>query len=796
MKKIFLIILVFALSFSIKSFAQTEIELIGNNSFEEGLTGWNFYSLDPAAANYNLDENSVISGKNSVHVNIIHAYKGYPSGRISLNTQVNIESGTEYTVSFKVRANKPIQGNAIWWAFYDTVETNSYYNGIWGQVKLDADTTIAYQAHFTSDFTDTDVLFSIDFAGVQSDSIDIWIDDVSLTKIGDDPEEKPLPNGTDLITNSTFMNGLDGWNFYSLDSAAAKYQLDESGVLRGGNSVLVYIDQAYKGYPSGRISLNTQVDIKTGRKYYIRFKVRSDKPIQGNAIWWAFYDTVETNSYYNGMWGQVKLDADTTVTYEAEFTADFTDPDVRFSIDFAGVQSDSIKIWLDDIHLVELNLDDEEAPLPDGTDLITNTGFNDGLSNWDFYSLDSIAANYQLDDTGVLNGPNSVLVYVDQAYKGYPSGRISLNTEVPIQSDKKYYIRFKVRSDKPIQGNGIWWAFYDTVETNSYYNGMWGQVKLDADTTVIYETEFTADFTDPDVRFSIDFAGVQSDSIKIWLDDIHLVELKEPESRDELPLPEGTELLSNNYFDDGLTGWDINLSVQSAATLVLDNSGALESDNSAKVHIKSIYSSGSWKNQFRQQKLLGSLIEGNSYHVQYQIKSNKNVSGIYGVIQQLHGSFNDIYSKEISLLADSAVTVVDTFVCAETDSVVAWAFNLGTISVKDVDFWFDAVHLIDLGKIVGVEEKDALPTVYALNQNYPNPFNPTTVISFALPKTSDVQLSVYNILGEKVTELVNTKMVAGNHTINFNAGNLASGMYIYRIKAGNFVSVKKMMLLK
>ena len=85
---------------------------------------------------------------------------------------------------------------------------------------------------------------------------------------------------------------------------------------------------------------------------------------------------------------------------------------------------------------------------------------------------------------------------------------------------------------------------------------------------------------------------------------------------------------------------------------------------------------------------------------------------------------------------------------------------------------------------------------FILFDNYPNPFNPTTVISFALPKAVDVQLSVYNILGEKVTELVNKKMVAGNHSVNFTATNLSSGMYIYRLQAGNFVSVKKMLLLK
>jgi hypothetical protein len=89
-----------------------------------------------------------------------------------------------------------------------------------------------------------------------------------------------------------------------------------------------------------------------------------------------------------------------------------------------------------------------------------------------------------------------------------------------------------------------------------------------------------------------------------------------------------------------------------------------------------------------------------------------------------------------------------------------------------------------------------IPNNYVLRQNYPNPFNPTTVIEFTLPKQEDVKLSVYNTLGEKVADLVNGRMSAGYHSVNFNATNIASGIYIYRITAGNFVALKKMMLIK
>ena len=88
------------------------------------------------------------------------------------------------------------------------------------------------------------------------------------------------------------------------------------------------------------------------------------------------------------------------------------------------------------------------------------------------------------------------------------------------------------------------------------------------------------------------------------------------------------------------------------------------------------------------------------------------------------------------------------------------------------------------------------PISYSLDQNYPNPFNPTTTIRFTIPEMQDVRLDVYNVLGQRVATLVNTQMTAGTHTVPFDATRLASGMYIYRLQAGEFVQQRKMMLIK
>ena len=92
---------------------------------------------------------------------------------------------------------------------------------------------------------------------------------------------------------------------------------------------------------------------------------------------------------------------------------------------------------------------------------------------------------------------------------------------------------------------------------------------------------------------------------------------------------------------------------------------------------------------------------------------------------------------------------------------------------------------------------ELIPAVYALEQNYPNPFNPSTTIEFSLPEdVSNVKLSIYNALGEKVAELVNASLVAGKYQYQWNAKNVATGMYIYELRTDKFVSVKKMILLK
>lgn len=104
----------------------------------------------------------------------------------------------------------------------------------------------------------------------------------------------------------------------------------------------------------------------------------------------------------------------------------------------------------------------------------------------------------------------------------------------------------------------------------------------------------------------------------------------------------------------------------------------------------------------------------------------------------------------------------------------------------------------DTSQATGIENDllNQVPKEYELFQNYPNPFNPSTTISYSLPKQSQVTLKVYDILGNEIETLDNEEKAAGTHKINFNASNLSSGLYFYKLEAENYVEGKKMILLK
>ena len=142
--------------------------------------------------------------------------------------------------------------------------------------------------------------------------------------------------------------------------------------------------------------------------------------------------------------------------------------------------------------------------------------------------------------------------------------------------------------------------------------------------------------------------------------------------------------------------------------------------------------------------------------------------------------------KFVKLDADGHAAVTLDFVCltCHSDRDLSWAAS-----------YADSIHTN--GIIVGIDEP--APTIaneFKLFQNYPNPFNPSTTIEFTIPSTSKVTLSIYNISGQKLFDLIDHNLPAGYHSVKFSASELPSGIYIYALKAGSFSQAKKMVVLK
>jgi hypothetical protein len=124
------------------------------------------------------------------------------------------------------------------------------------------------------------------------------------------------------------------------------------------------------------------------------------------------------------------------------------------------------------------------------------------------------------------------------------------------------------------------------------------------------------------------------------------------------------------------------------------------------------------------------------------------------------------------------------------DNLTPQNINGGTIIIKSFSG----------EKLVAAESNLSSPVEYSLTQNYPNPFNPSTIIKYSIPETGNVQLKVYDIIGNEVATLVNETKSPGSYEVSFNASQLSSGVYIYLLRATGsgqvFVQTRKMILMK
>jgi hypothetical protein len=171
----------------------------------------------------------------------------------------------------------------------------------------------------------------------------------------------------------------------------------------------------------------------------------------------------------------------------------------------------------------------------------------------------------------------------------------------------------------------------------------------------------------------------------------------------------------------------------------------------------------------------------------------------WGTITTQFGTFNVLRTLERHWITES----LNGTVTANKKSVsYAWFDERGitilsyTNASDSTNFTTASIVAADFSSTSIGQETQTNLDKYNLSQNYPNPFNPTTTINYSLPNSSFVKLVVYNSIGQEIATLVNETIAAGNHNVEFDASNLPSGIYFYKLQAGSFVETKKMILLK
>ncbi len=172
-------------------------------------------------------------------------------------------------------------------------------------------------------------------------------------------------------------------------------------------------------------------------------------------------------------------------------------------------------------------------------------------------------------------------------------------------------------------------------------------------------------------------------------------------------------------------------------------------------------------------------------------------SGLITGKHSLPNAIIDIYSaNRFELPASAYFRIGTTNTDANGNFSLSTGLNIDAIAVTATDFWGNTSNFARLNIVTDVEYEKPIPTEFVLAQNYPNPFNPSTKISWQSPVGGHQTLKVYDVLGNEVATLVDEYREAGRYEVEFNAENLSSGIYLYKLSAGSFTETKKMTLIK
>ncbi len=249
----------------------------------------------------------------------------------------------------------------------------------------------------------------------------------------------------------------------------------------------------------------------------------------------------------------------------------------------------------------------------------------------------------------------------------------------------------------------------------------------------------------------------------------------------------------------------------SASGLSIANDQFTQGGGSLKIDYKFTYNSSQVNYIYLDTNI---PINGVPDSMMIDVKSNGYQHQLYYMLTNGNGDMFQMFTNKYATRSDSFDTLYASFAKAYPAGTTNAPFFFPA-TIKQIVIKLGSTHLagqtytgpiyLDNWRVsyptktvTGILEDQKIPTEFVLYQNYPNPFNPSTTISFSIPKRSFVTLKIYDILGNEITTLVNGEKPAGNYNVQFisSTKQLASGIYFYRLQAGDFIATKKLILLK
>jgi beta-glucanase (GH16 family) len=401
-------------------------------------------------------------------------------------------------------------------------------------------------------------------------------------------------------------------------------------------------------------------------------------------------------------------------------------------------------------------------PVTMSNNVLKNSDFEKGTKYWEKSGYYPADADFRISTQDVHSGDHSV--FVDVISPGINPWDIQLSqTNIALTTGQTYFASFWAKSET---NSSTTTAIINASNFNVY-------------TTKTFQltntwTKYSFNFVAPAsviASFNIDMGGHTG---KYHFDDFQL----------NIPVTETDNQINNADFSSGDLLWIFNTYYPAVA-----QGSVVEGEFTVSITNGGTYP---WDIHIGQAGL--TVENGKEYNVSFDAYASapRDISSIVGKNSDPWTIYNN---NEIILLSPYRKTYEFSFIMEEaTDTQARLGFDIG---VSSEDVFIDNVFLSHGSLPISVDEKYNSPaTSFDLFQNYPNPFNSSTNITYTIPERANICLKVFNLLGGEVAELVKGEIEAGSYGINFNASKLPSGVYFYRLQAGDFVQTRKMILLK